>query len=84
MDQKTYRETTEMDLIGTQVVLLKEIRGHLAIIPPGTVATIKRKSGGLNRVDRMLLLLPRAGVGNEGAAPGPRSADVTGTPSEPG
>ena len=47
MDQKTYRETTEMDLTGTQVVLLKEIRGHLAIIPPGTVATIKRKSGGL-------------------------------------
>ena len=47
MDQRTYREIREMDLIGTQVVLLKEIRGHLAIIPPGTVGTIKRKSGGL-------------------------------------
>ena len=47
MDERTYRETREMDLTGTRVVLLQEIRGHLAIIPPGTIATIKRKSGGL-------------------------------------
>ena len=50
MDQKTYNNTRESELIGRKVISLRSLRNGQCIMPAGSTFTIERKQGGFHLV----------------------------------
>jgi len=47
MDRKTYERTLEKEMVGRKVRTLVALRNGYCHIPPGAIATVKRKFKGL-------------------------------------